>query len=265
MINDLRAAVAGGAVSVAYQPIVGGGDGRVLGVEALARWDHPGHGAVPPSRFVPLAEETGMIGAIGVAVLARACAQVVAWDAARGGRGADGLPPYLSVNVSPVQLRDESFVGELRALLAGTGLPASRLQLELELTEGTVMADPAYAARLLGELSAMGIPIALDDFGTGHSSRAYLRTFPIDCIKIDRVFVTDLGQPGRHEPIVKAIVANAGSLGAGVVAEGVETEAQRQALLGMGCRTMQGYLFSRPLPAAALGERFRAPLPATAG
>lgn len=263
MINDLRAAVAGGAISVAYQPIVDGDDGRVLGVEALARWDHPEHGAVPPSRFVPLAEETGMIGAIGAAVLARACAQVVAWDAARVGRGADGPPPYLSVNVSPVQLRDESFVRELRALLAGTGLPASRLQLEL--TEGTVMADPAYAARVLGELSAMGIRIALDDFGTGHSSLAYLRTFPIDCIKIDRVFVTDLGQPGRHEPIVTAIIAIAQSLGAGVVAEGVETEAQRQALLGMGCRTMQGYLFSRPLPAAALGERFRAPLPATAG
>lgn len=262
MINDLRAAVAGGAIGVAYQPIVDGDTGRVVGVEALARWDHPERGAVPPSRFVPLAEETGMIGAIGAAVLARACAQVVAWDALRGASAADGAPPYLSVNVSPVQLRDESFVRELRALLAGTGLLASRLQLEL--TEGTVMADPAYASRVLGELSAMGIRIALDDFGTGHSSLAYLRTFPIDCIKIDRVFVTDLGQPGRHEPIVPAIVAIAQSLGAGVVAEGVETEVQRQALLGMGCRTMQGYLFSRPLPAAALGERFRAPLPATA-
>jgi diguanylate cyclase (GGDEF)-like protein len=257
MINDLRAAVGRGDIEVAYQPIVDGRDGRVLGLEALARWRHPTHGAVPPSRFVPLAEETGLIGAIGAAVLARACSQMVAWDAAREAAG-DTPPPYLSVNVSPVQLRDESFVRELRALLAGTGLPASRLQLEL--TEGTVMEKPEHAARVLGELSEMGVRIALDDFGTGHSSLAYLRTFPLDCIKIDRVFVTDLGQTGRHEPIVPAIVAIAQSLGAGVVAEGVETAAQREALLAMGCAGMQGYLFSRPLPADEAGARLLAPV-----
>jgi diguanylate cyclase (GGDEF)-like protein len=260
MINDLRAAVGCGDIGVAYQPIVDGRDGQVLGLEALARWDHPLHGAVPPSRFVPLAEETGLIGELGAGVLARACAQMVAWDTLTPDSRPDRAPrPYVSVNVSPVQLRDESFVRELRALLAQTGLAPSRLQLEL--TEGTVMEKPDHAARVLGELSALGVRIALDDFGTGHSSLAYLRTFPIDCIKIDRAFVSDLGRPGRHVPIVPAIIAIAQSLGAGVVAEGVETDGQREALLAMGCREMQGYRFSRPLPADEAGARLRGPVP----
>jgi diguanylate cyclase (GGDEF)-like protein len=262
LINDLRAAVTGGNIDVAYQPIVDGRDARVLGLEALARWQHPVHGEVPPARFIALAEETGMIGAIGALVLARACSQMVAWDAVRNDADDAGLAPYLSVNVSPVQLRDESFLRELRTLLASTGLPASRLQLEL--TEGTVMDKPEHAARVLGELSEIGVRIALDDFGTGHSSLAYLRTFPLDCIKIDRVFVTDLGQVGRHEPIVPAIVAIAQSLGAGVVAEGVETVAQRDALLAMGCAGMQGYFFSRPLPADEAGARLLAAVAAGA-
>jgi diguanylate cyclase (GGDEF)-like protein len=253
LINDLRAAVARGDLDVAYQPIVDGADGRLLCFEALARWNHPVRGAVAPAQFVPLAEETGLIGAIGGMVLARACAQLVEWDAASG--ASPGAPrPCVSVNVSPVQLRDEGFVRELRALLASTGLPADRLQLEL--TEGTVMADPARAAQVLGELSGMGVHIALDDFGTGHSSLAYLRTFPIHCIKIDRVFVGDLGRDGGQGAIVPAIVAIARSLGADLVAEGVESETQRQALLAAGCRAMQGYLFSRPLPAPACAERF---------
>jgi EAL domain-containing protein (putative c-di-GMP-specific phosphodiesterase class I) len=236
----------------------------VLGLEALARWDHPERGPVAPAVFVPLAEETGLIGAIGATVLARACAQLVAWDAARPTARDEGARPYLSVNVSPVQLREESFVRELRALLADTGLAPQRLQLEL--TEGTVMQEPERAARVLRELSAMGIRIALDDFGTGHSSLAYLRTFPIDCIKVDRAFVVDLGRDGRDAAIVPAIVAIARSLDAGVVAEGVETAAQRQALVAMGCREMQGYLFSRPLPADECGARFLgAAAPATAG
>jgi diguanylate cyclase (GGDEF)-like protein len=264
MINDLRAAVARSELDVAYQPIVDGESGRVLGLEALARWDHPERGPVAPAVFVPLAEETGLIGAIGATVLARACAQLVAWDAARPTARDEGARPYLSVNVSPVQLREESFVRELRALLADTGLAPQRLQLEL--TEGTVMQEPERAARVLRELSAMGIRIALDDFGTGHSSLAYLRTFPIDCIKVDRAFVVDLGGDGRDAAIVPAIVAIARSLDAGVVAEGVETAAQRQALVAMGCREMQGYLFSRPLPADECGARFLgAAAPATAG
>jgi predicted signal transduction protein with EAL and GGDEF domain len=151
-----------------------------------------------------------------------------------------------------VQLREEGFARGLRTLLAGIGMPPTRLQLEL--TEGTVMEDPGRAARVLGELSAMGVRIALDDFGTGHSSLAYLRTFPIHCIKIDRAFVLDIGGDGRDAAIVPAIVAIARSLGAEVVAEGVETVAQRQALVTIGCRVMQGYLFSRPLPAAESGS-----------
>jgi diguanylate cyclase (GGDEF)-like protein len=261
LINDLRAAVAADALDVAYQPIVDAAHGRVVGLEALARWDDPQRGAVPPGRFVPLAEETGLIGALGTMVLGRACAQMVAWDHAAG--GATARAPYLSVNVSPVQLRDEGFVRQLRALLEATGLPARRLQLEL--TEGTVMADPERARRVLGELSALGVRIALDDFGTGHSSLAYLREFPIDCIKIDRSFVIDIDRGGRNEPIVPAMLAIAASLGAEVVAEGVETEGERRALLGLGCRAMQGYLFSRPLPAADAGARLRDAWPVAAG
>jgi diguanylate cyclase (GGDEF)-like protein len=263
LINDLRAAVVRCEITVDYQPIVDGEDGRILGLEALARWIHPEHGPVSPARFVPLAEETGLIGAIGAQVLARACAQFGEWDARRGGPRDAPDAPYLSVNVSPVQLRDASFVRELQALLNGTGLPPARLQLEL--TEGTVMEDPTHAARMLGELSAMGMRIALDDFGTGYSSLAYLRQYPIDCIKVDRAFVGDLGRTDRQEPIVPAILAIAHSLGAGVVAEGVETEVQRHALLALGCRRMQGYLFSRPLPPAAIGERLFAPAPEPVG
>jgi diguanylate cyclase len=266
LINDLRAAVARGELGLAYQPIVDGTDGRLLGIEALARWEHPVRGTVPPGVFVPLAEETGLIGTIGAFVLARACAQMVDWDA----RFTPGTPvraaidrPYLSVNVSPVQLRDDGFVRALRGLLTSVRLAPDRLQLEL--TEGTVMEDPARAARVLGELNAIGVRIALDDFGTGYSSLAYLRTFPIDCIKIDRVFVGDLGRDDRHEPIVPAIVAIAHSLGAVVVAEGVETPLQCEALLERGCQRMQGYLFSRPLPAEACGARFFGPLPEVGG
>ena len=252
--HDLRAAVARAELELAYQPIVDGESGGLLGVEALARWRHPERGPVAPAVFVPIAEETGLIGAIGAMVLARACAQMVAWDAGRTAGADPSGRPYLSVNVSPVQLREDGFVRELRALLAEVGLPPARLQLEL--TEGTVMEDPERAARVLGELSAMGIRIALDDFGTGHSSLAYLRTFPIHCIKIDRAFVLDLGRDDREAAIVPAIVAIARSLGAGVVAEGVESVVQRQALVAMGCRGMQGYLFSRPLPADECGARF---------
>ena len=266
LINDLRAAVALGELGLAYQPIVDGTDGRLLGIEALARWEHPVRGTVAPAVFVPLAEETGLIGTIGAFVLARACAQMVQWDtrwAEDGASQSDLGSPYLSVNVSPVQLRDDGFVRALRTLLASVGLAPARLQLEL--TEGTVMEDPARAARVLGELNATGVRIALDDFGTGYSSLAYLRTFPIDCIKIDQVFVGDLGRDDRHEPIVPAIVAIAHSLGAVVVAEGVETQLQRAALLERGCRRMQGYLFSRPLPVEACGARFFGPLPDACG
>ncbi len=256
LINDLRGAVTRAEITVAYQPICDGRTGRIHGLEALARWSHPERGAVSPSRFIPLAEETGLIGAIGTGVLARACEQMVRW----GSVGPHA--PYLSANVSPVQLRDAEFVSELRALLDACGLPPSRLQLEL--TEGTVMENPRRAAAVLRELSQMGIRIALDDFGTGHSSLAYLREFAIDCIKIDRSFVRDLGRAGRDEPIVPAIIAIARSLGATVVAEGVETEAQRDALLALGCAGMQGYLFSRPLPAADIEPRLPGAAPGDA-
>jgi EAL domain-containing protein (putative c-di-GMP-specific phosphodiesterase class I) len=250
LVNDLRSAVAQDRIRVAFQPICDGRSGHLEGIEALARWSDPARGDVTPSTFVPIAEETGLIRAIGSAVIRQACDQVAHWER----RGI--LVPYLSVNVSPMQLCAAGFVADLRRLLAEASLSARRLQIEV--TEGTVMEDPQHAAAVLHDLSAIGIRIALDDFGTGHSSLAYLREFPIDCIKIDRSFVARLGKDGRDEPIVPAIIAIARSLDAALVAEGVETGSQRAALLRLGCTGMQGYFFSRPLAADALEERLLA-------
>jgi diguanylate cyclase (GGDEF)-like protein/PAS domain S-box-containing protein len=249
LVGELRAAIGNGEILVAYQPICDGDSGRLHAVEALARWSHPVRGEVPPSVFVPLAEEAGLIGRLGAEVLRQACEQVRHWE--RQGFAV----PRLSVNVSPMQLSAGGFVAGLRRQLAASGMPAQRLQLEF--TEGTVMDDPEHAAEVLHELSALGIRIALDDFGTGHSSLAYLRRFPIDCIKIDRSFVVGLGTTARDDAIIPAIIAIARSLEATVVAEGVETEAQRAALLGLGCRAMQGYLFARPLSGEDFGTRLR--------
>ena len=258
LITDLRTAVAQSALEVVYQPILEGESGRIMGVEALSRWTHPMRGTVSPSEFIPLAEECGLIGTLGTQVLVQGCAQMRVWEAGPEAvsEHSSRLRPYLSVNVSPVQLRDPAFTTQLASLLSQHGLAATRLQIEI--TEGTVMADPQRAAHTLHALSALGVRIALDDFGTGYSSLAYLRSFPIHCIKIARCFVTHLGQgdPAQRE-IVSAILAIARSLGASVVAEGVETAAERTALLELGCEGMQGYFFDRPLSAADCGARLR--------
>ena len=248
LVGDLRSALHAGELEVAYQPVVSvaeamtAPDGRgTVSVEALVRWRHPERGPVSPEEFVPLAEEHGMVVELGQQVLRTACAQMVAWTDVLGPLA----PAAVSVNVSPLQLRQEDFVDTVAAVLADTGLPGSRLTLEL--TETVVMQDPDAAAVAFRALRALGVRVAVDDFGTGYSSLALLRDLPLDQLKIDRSFLRDLGRLD-DDPIVSAVVALADSLGLVAVAEGVETVQQMAELHRLGCPLAQGYLVSRPLP-----------------
>ena len=196
---------------------------------------------IPPVEFIPVAEDTGMVVAIGRWVLREACRQNAEWQRA-------GLRPIrVAVNLSARQFRSDSLPDEIDAALAAAGLPAS--SLELEITESMVMEDPERVIDLLDKIRSQGIHLSLDDFGTGHSSLAYLKRFPIDCVKIDRVFIKDM--PGNTDDvaIAKTIIAMAKALDLTTVAEGVETAEQLEALQNMGCDQIQGYFFSRPLPA----------------
>lgn len=241
MITDLRHAVANGELRLHYQPKVDTASGRLLGMEALVRWVHPERGMISPVEFIPVAEDTGMIVAIGRWVLREACRQNAAWQQA-------GLRPLrVAVNLSARQFRSDNLLDEIDAALSETALPAS--SLELEITESMVMEDPERVIDLLEKIRSRGIHLSLDDFGTGHSSLAYLKRFPIDCVKIDRAFIMDM--PGNTDDvaIARTIVAMAKSLGLATVAEGVETAEQLELLKNMGCDQIQGYFFSRPLPA----------------
>jgi EAL domain-containing protein (putative c-di-GMP-specific phosphodiesterase class I) len=242
---DLRGALGAGQLHVDYQPVVNLLNGRIAGVEALLRWRHPSRGAVPPDVFIPLAEATGLIGPIGQFVLAEACRQGAAWKMA-------GHELRIAVNVSGLQLTDLGFVATVAAALHATGLPAE--QLCLELTETTLMDDGIGISTVLRELKDIGVDLSVDDFGTGYSSLAYLKRFPVDELKIDRAFVQNLGARGQDHTLVAAMVAMGHALGLNIVAEGIETRAQMASLLTLGCRTAQGYLFSRPRPAAQISR-----------
>lgn len=241
MLSALRASIARREIRVAYQPIVDGRTLEVLGLEALARWTHPQQGSVPPVEFIALAEETGLIGALCQRVAVAACSELVALpEAVRRSR-------WISINVSPVQLRSPDFIRYAKDMLEATGMDPTLLRLEI--TENAVMHDPQLAISMLSQIKALGVSIWLDDFGTGHSSLAYLRQLPVDCIKIDRSFVSEI-EGAEAGPLLQGIISMARSVGCEVLAEGVETEAQRQALLAAGCTLMQGYLFGRPEPFA---------------
>ncbi|WP_027213316.1 putative bifunctional diguanylate cyclase/phosphodiesterase [Burkholderia sp. WSM2232] len=247
---DLYDGVRNGEFSLHFQPITSSRTHGVVGVEALIRWMHPVHGLVPPSMFIPLAESVGLINFLGNWVLKVACMQLIQWDA----RGIS--LQYVAVNVSPQQFRDPRFTDAVREAINLTGIDPRRLVFEI--TESLLMHDPAHAKVLLEELTAMGIRFAVDDFGTGYSSLAYLQRFPLAKLKIDRSFVENLLTSRNDQAIVSAVVGLAQTLDLELVAEGVETEAQRSLLTEMGCDHIQGWLVCQALPSDELAQRFEA-------
>lgn len=241
--SALRRAVAAGELSVAYQPKVDAG-GRVVGCEALVRWEAAEGGPISPARFIPLAEETGLIRPITDFVLRSACREAVAWG---------GI--HVAVNLSARLFADNDLVGQIADVLAETGLPAACLQLEI--TEGILVGDVERAVNILGALKELGVSIAVDDFGTGYSSLAYLKRFPIDVLKIDRSFIMECEKGEDALAIAKAIIFLGHSLGLSIVAEGVEKPEQFAVLAEHGCEEFQGYHFSRPLPPAQFRDFLR--------
>jgi diguanylate cyclase len=240
--TSLRRALERNEFLLHYQPKVNLVTGEITSVEALIRWQHPDRGLVPPAQFVPIAEDCGLIIKIGRWVLKEACRQLRVWHDA-------GLPQLsIAVNVSAIEFRNKDFVEGVRAIISETGLETRFL--ELELTESVLMGDARFAASVLQEIKGMGIRIAVDDFGTGYSSLSYLREFPIDILKIDRSFINQITADCDGSTIVDAIISMGKSLKHVVVAEGVETQDQRIYLQAHNCEQGQGYLFSRPLPAA---------------
>ena len=249
--SDLRAAVEAESLTLAYQPIVTLPDGHIIGVEALARWEHPDRGAVSPLVFIACAEDAGLIITLGRWVLRRACADVA--ELRRSSPAAQHL--RLSVNVSPRQLSDVDFVGIVLGALAETGLPPDAL--DLEVTESVVFDCGEEGIERLRVLRATGVGISLDDFGTGYSSLGNLRTLPIDQLKIDRTFVAALLDGGIETAVVEAVIRLGGALGASVVAEGIEDAAVAARLAEIGCPLGQGYLFGRPQPIEHVQDRYR--------
>ena len=240
--NQLRRAIEENQLEVFYQPRVSMPDGAVDGAEALVRWRHPQQGLIPPGQFIPLAEETGLIIPLGEFVLREACRQARQWQQ-------DGVATIrVSVNLSVKQLRLGNFVSLVRQVLEDTGLPPHLL--ELELTESQLLDDIDNAIATSRQLRALGVKLAIDDFGTGYSSLSYLKRFPVDYVKIDRSFISELQQFGEDATIVRAIIAMVHSLELKVVAEGVETQAQLDFLKAHQCDEVQGYLISKPVPAA---------------
>jgi diguanylate cyclase (GGDEF)-like protein len=250
--SDLRVAVDRESLTLAYQPIVTLQTGALRGVEALLRWVHPTRGVIPPDRFVPIAEEAGLIVPLGRWVLRTACRQVAEWS-----RMLD-RPLSLSVNVAARQFESATIVDDVRAALESSGLDGSALVLEL--TEGDLIRFPGPVVERLRALRALGARISIDDFGTGYSSLAQLQAFPVDEIKIDRRFVAQMERDDRDAAFVGAILALGKSLSVEVVAEGIEGSGQQQLLADQGCHLGQGYLFGFPLPAEAMGPLLSASL-----
>ena len=234
--TGLREAIAKNQLELHYQPILEIATRSVTGFEALIRWRHPDKGLIPPLKFIPVAEQTGLIVDIGAWVIAQACREIAA-----------KAPGYkIAVNVSAIEFRDSDVAGTVRRALAESGLPAALL--EIEITESLLMKKDATTLAQLDELRKLGVMISMDDFGTGYSSLSYLQSYPIDCIKIDQSFVRSIGQIENAKAIIKAIATLAESLHMTTVAEGVETEPQFETLEAMGCTEVQGYLFSPPRP-----------------
>jgi diguanylate cyclase (GGDEF)-like protein len=249
--NDLRRALERDELRLVYQPLVDLATDRIVGLEALVRWQHPTRGLVPPLSFIPLAEETGLIVPIGRWVLLTACRQARRWLDEM-----PGSPLVMSVNLSARQFAQPSLVDEIERILEKAGLPPDRL--ELEITESVLLDDGDHNAEALQALRELGIGLVLDDFGTGYSSLSYLRRLPLDTIKIDRSFVDRLDCDDANLPIVQAVIGLAHGLGIEVVAEGIETAGQLARLRELVCDRGQGYYYARPMPAAELTSMLRA-------
>jgi predicted signal transduction protein with EAL and GGDEF domain len=241
---DLRQALARREFQLHFQPQLQLASGTLIGCEALIRWRHPERGLVSPLDFIPLAEEIGLIVPIGEWVVRQACRDAMTW------------PEHMSVavNVSPAQFKSDRLVETIISALAGSGLPARRL--EVEITEGVLLQENDRTLQTLHRLRELGVRVSMDDFGTGYSSLSYLRSFPFDKIKIDRSFVKDLTSKPDGEAIIRAIAGLGKSLGMTTVAEGVETAEQMQRIRLEGCTDVQGYLISKPVPAEDLRQVF---------
>lgn len=247
--NSLRKAIFRDEFVVHYQPKLHLATNRIVGVEALVRWNHPTLGLLYPSEFIPLSEETGLVSAIGELVLDKACRQAQMWREAGLGE------IHTAVNIPAQQIRKGNLVQLVKRVLDNTGLDAHLL--DLELTESCLMDDGDDVLSMLQELRGMGVRISLDDFGTGYSSLSYLKRFPIDTLKIDQAFVRDIGNSPDDEAIARAIIAMAHTMGMDVVAEGVETQAHKDFMIREGCDYIQGYLLSRPVPDEELSGLLR--------
>ncbi|WP_431262178.1 putative bifunctional diguanylate cyclase/phosphodiesterase [Roseateles chitinivorans] len=245
----LRQAVEAEALSVHYQPKVSAHTGLIEGVEALVRWKHPQLGSISPVKFIPIAEETGLIVPLGRWVMRQACEQLVAWQR-------EGLPAIgMAINLSPAQFRSPSMLADIDAAIADSGVDPTRL--EFEITESMLMQDGGRTAGMLRALKARGVRLAVDDFSTGYSSLSQLRSFPVDTLKIDRSFVRGIADDIEDRAIAQAIVQMARTLRLKVVAEGVETDAQERVLGALGCDLLQGFLYSPGVPASELEAMLR--------
>jgi predicted signal transduction protein with EAL and GGDEF domain len=239
---DLRNAITAEEFEVFYQPIVNLAENRITGFEALLRWNHPSRGRVPPNDFIPLAEETGLIGAIGEWVIRQACAEAMRWPS----------DMRVAVNVSPMQFRNKTLVLAVVSALAATGLRPDLL--ELEITETVLMNNNEATLAALHQLRDLGVRISMDDFGTGYSSLSYLRSFPFDKIKIDQSFVRDLAERPDSIAIIRAVTGLGQSYGITTTAEGVETQEQLDQMRAEGCSEVQGYFYSKPVPAGEIAQ-----------
>jgi EAL domain-containing protein (putative c-di-GMP-specific phosphodiesterase class I) len=246
-MGELRRAVAEDQIFLLYQPKIDLRTGRLCGVEALARWQHPKRGIIPPDLFIPLAEQTGLIAPLSERVLQKALRQCRDWRAA-------GLDISVAVNLSRRNLQSVELPGQIARMLNCCDVPSSCLQLEI--TESAIMAEPGRAVGVLAELKNMGLRLSLDDFGTGYSSLAYLKKLPVDEIKIDKSFVLNMQSKADDIAIVHLIIELGHILGLKVVAEGLEDKESLDKLVSLGCDMAQGYYISRPVPAEEISRRF---------
>jgi diguanylate cyclase len=248
--RDLARGLREGELTLHYQPICSILSDGVVGLEALLRWKHPSYAQTSPATYISVAERTGLINDLGRWVLNTACKQLAKWDR-------EGLVlPFVSVNISPEQLQDAAFIGYADEAISEAGIEATRVVLEI--TEGLRIHDIGHIRRVLEELRGRGFGVAVDDFGTGYASLTYLQVLPLSKIKIDRSFVTNLPSSRNDTAVVEALIGLARTLGLDLVAEGVETEAQRARLAELGCEYVQGWLTGKPISAAELAQRFAA-------